>query len=530
MKYKILLIGPYKSGELRIGQYLSPPLGVHRIASYLKSRGLADVDVLDCDLEGEEKFLDLVSSNRYDIIGFSLLQQTLKNDVELMISARRMCSSLLVAGGQGAAFNANFLFENSSVDIVVKGFGEFAMEHIVGALAKENSESFLDIPGIFVRTADCFVDTGDAKPYTKEEFEHISLCTDFSSIPYERYWRFMESVYTEKHLKIMRNDGMLRTIRLVTSSHCPMKCRFCSSTNFLDHAAGCQRPLLLRPEGIIRMMRNAKESHPSATSFYICDDDFVQDKKRVLEFCSLVEQEAGFAGMAFFCLSRVDRVDGPVLAAMKRAGFRFIIYGVESFSKKVLRDMGKRISHPQPAILAKEAIESTISAGMTPLMNLIIFYPTANVQDIIETIEHSISLVGKGARLTVYPYIEFYAGSDIASDASFEHTTTEPEICGKAVLMPEFVLPKDPIVRALAAESTSRLSAMRESILKRHSWEGVVPHPLNGIALFMTVYSLLGMDCSRLELLADRIMEDAAFDNNAFERSPRVRGVGILGS
>ena len=38
---EILLIGSYNPDRIRTGQYLSPPLGIYRIASHLEKKALA---------------------------------------------------------------------------------------------------------------------------------------------------------------------------------------------------------------------------------------------------------------------------------------------------------------------------------------------------------------------------------------------------------------------------------------------------------------------------------------------------------
>ncbi|MBU0461334.1 MAG: cobalamin-dependent protein [Nanoarchaeota archaeon] len=513
----ILLVGPYKAGQLRIGQYLSPPIGIYRIKSYLEKNTPTKVDVIDCDLDGKARFLELLETKEYDIIGFSLLYQTLKNDLELMHLAKKKARNrpLLIAGGQGAVFSAEFLFKNACLDMIVKGFGEISLEAMILALQKgADMKQIMRIPGLSIRSGKKIVDTGLVPPYTQKQFEKISDSLDFSIIPYERYWDYMQTIYTDQHLRIMRNEGMLKTIRLASSSHCPMKCKFCSSTNFLDNATGCQKPLLLAPQSMLALLVAAKESHPAVTSFYFCDDDFLQDKKRVIELCRLIEADGHFKENSFFCLSRVDHVDDETLKAMKQAGFKFIIYGVESFSRKILEDMNKKITRSEPSSLINAVVTKTLLSGLTPLMNIILFYPTTTIQDIIDTIEQSVALIEKGARLTVYRYVEFYPGSEIAKEGSFELTETEFSISNRKISVPEFILPNNPLVKMLADKAIKLSEDIRESILARYAWNTAAPHPLQGISLFMATYSLLGKDYSRIETLANKIMEEAVTEKN----------------
>jgi len=82
-KKKVLLIGPHNPDTIRTGQYLSPPPGIHRIASYLERKGLATVDVADPTFKYQAT-LERLSSGRYDIIGHSVLHPTFEEDMRLI--------------------------------------------------------------------------------------------------------------------------------------------------------------------------------------------------------------------------------------------------------------------------------------------------------------------------------------------------------------------------------------------------------------------------------------------------------------
>lgn len=506
---KILLVSPFKNENLRIGQYLSPPFGLYRIASYLNKKFDINVEVFDPNILRINELYDLVKNKKFDIIGFSLLQPTLKNDIPLIHSINKTSpSSLLIAGGQGAVFNSHFLLNQVPLQIIAKGFGEFALEDIIKNFSKQGTliQRFGEIKGLIIKDDSKIYDTEPISPYTPELFREISLAFDFSKVPYEEYWAFMEQVYTKEHLKIMKNENMLHTIRIVTSSHCPMKCKFCSSTNFLDNATGCrQRVILLEPEDILEMMKKAMLSHKNIQAFYFCDDDFLQDKERTYKFCSLVEEDRGFKGIIFYCLSRPDRVDSELLKKMHAVGFRFIIYGVDSFSNKVLDDMNKHFSSSDKKTLIKEAVTKTLESGIIPLMNLILFYPTCLIQDIIETIESSLELIDKQARLTVYTYVEVYPGADILNeklDYIYESFNYE----NKKFKLPKLILPCSKDVRNLAENSIKLRDSLLPKILAKYNWNGVVPHPLYGLVLFLAIYQLLNLDTSKIENLIDKIM------------------------
>ncbi len=75
---------------------------------------------------------------------------------------------------------------------------------------------------------------------------------------------------------------------------------------------------------------------------YFDDDSMALDRERMLKICRLIVER----GLKFEWISqcRVDSMDEEVLRAMKRAGCRYIRFGVESGSPKMLKVMKKGIT------------------------------------------------------------------------------------------------------------------------------------------------------------------------------------------
>lgn len=506
---KILLISPYKNEPLRVGQYLAPPIGIYRIKSYLKKKIACDVDVYDPNLDSIEGLENLVAKKRYDIIGFSVLHPTLKNDMLLMDKLRLLSPGpLFVAGGQGAAFNHALLLKKPHIDLIIRGFGELPMLEISKRLSSKGSliERFGDIPGlIFLYDKKLFFTKSPLK-CSNDDFKEISMSFDFKDVLFEKYWEYMEQVYQEKDLFMMKNDGMLRTIRLMTSSHCPKGCSICSSTNFLNFEGKPVSPLMLDYEEILILIEKALEFHPQTTSIYFCDDDFIQDKKRVIGLCNKIQFSEKLKKINFSCLTRVDRLDDELLLSLKSANFKFIILGVESFSSKIIHDMNKSYKEQDYRKIAKQNISKMLDIGICPLMNLILFYPTSSIEDIKQTIEHSINLVEIGARLTVYSYVEAYSGSKIVDEMKGNVKYVPENINGETYEFPLIIEPEQKEVRVLAAKALELRKELLEFYKNKYRYGETVPHPLFGLSLFISVYKILGIDSTRIENLVDKIL------------------------
>ena len=513
MKSKVLLVGPFKDAGLRVGQFLSPPNGIYRIASFVRKKTGAVVDVVDCDLEGVQKLEEMVLKNNYALVGFSLLYPTLENDLRLMHKVKHLSpGSVLVAGGQGAVFLKELLFLNSPLDLIVHGFGEFPIVDILNAIehGAKLPEDFCNIQGLSIRTQNGIIDTPNKQSYSNQDFFEITSSFDYSAVPYERYWDYMESKYSPRELEVMKNDGLLYTIRIMTSSHCPVKCSFCSATNFLDDAVGRRQCALeMNVEDVITAVKESIKFHPAVNAFYFVDDNLLQNGERVEKLCRRLVSEFGEMKLNFFCLSRVDNIKPNILSLMKVAGFKLIIYGVESFSNKILKDMGKKVASSNPSKMAEKVVLQTLGAGITPLMNLILFYPTTTFEDIEETIEKSLPLIEKGARLTVFSFVEVYPGADILKESGLEFSFEKLEVDGSSFEVPRLIMPRDPKIKEFALSSLKKRDKIVAEISERYGYEKELPHPVFALSLFLAIYTLMGKPTKRIEHLIEVMMTEA---------------------
>ena len=492
-KKNVLLIGPYNPTQIRTGQYLAPPLGLYRISSYLEKKGLATVDVVDPTLN-YQKVIQKLKEKQYDVIGHSILHPTLEEDLRLVWKTHKIApSSLQLAGGQGASFNFKDILTKTPIKAVVRGFGEYPLEEIL-----KNYPEINNVKGLHLNQDGKIVSTNLLERMTLEEFQEISFDTDFSKIPYQEYWEFMGKQYDEQYIRTMKNEGTVKTIRLMVSSHCPFRCQHCSATNFLNDATGkSQKLLFLEPKEIISIMNQAKKFHPNTESFYFVDDNFLLlGKEKLFEFCELTSKLDKKYNLMF--LGRVDDIDRDILNEMKKANFKRIFYGVETFSDRLAKDIRKKkFGKEDYGVLAKKVLFETIDAGLIPQFSLMLFIPSSKQRDLETTIENSLDSMKKGAGITIFPYVEAYSGADIVNkghDMSYK----EFEIEGKSFRMSHLVLPDDKDIRILAEESL----VLKEELNKEKIFEkfkGKVPQPVDALNLFSAIYKLLGKSTSRIK-------------------------------
>ena len=342
------------------------------------------------------------------------------------------------------------------------------------------------------------ISTGIMKRMSLDEFRNISLHIDFNKIPYSKYWEFMEEQYNQEHVCAMNGEGMLKTVRLTLSNYCPMGCTHCSSTNFLEN----QKLLFLDPKEIIHIMKQATNAHPDTETFYFCDDNFfLLRKKKILEFCDLTKGLDKKYNLML--LGRVDEVDKETLFEMGKAGFKNHFYGIETFSNRLaLEDIQKIKSEKYDyADLARKMLHTTMDAGITAQISLMLFLPSSRQEDLETTIENTLDLMEVGAKVTIFPYVEAYSGAEIVNNHELSYK--EFQIENEHFKIPYLVLPDDKNIRILAEKSIELKKELNQS--KR--WEkfmGRIPQPVDSLNLFYSIYNLSGNSTKRIENMLEK--------------------------
>ena len=469
----VLLIGPY---DPNCGEYtfLSPPLGVWRLAGVLTAAGFhAEVFDPNCCAESPRHALERELLRRpWDLIGVSTTGMTLRFDLELAHLARRLAPrALLVAGGMEATFRPELMFELAPFDRIVLGEGEHPLLEIAQRLRVGASLS--DIPGTAERSGDGSVHRRHQRALSQIELREAIFSTPYEKMPFHSYWSRLERVYGTAALpsKAAREACLaeIRSVRLITLNYCPMACSFCSATNFLREAQGSVVPIArLNAEDCLRMIRRIVAAQPQVRTIIFQDDIFVFTKdQRVLPLCEAIiaAKRAGDlpSGLQFISTNRIDAMNAERLRAMRAAGFRVLGFGIENFSQQVLREFNKAqiYNHIDPTL------QCALDSGITPFLDLILTSPRSSVQDLGETLRQAHRWLSVGCEIGIYPYVVPFSGAALARDESLApHTTkTRQRVVGTNICWDQAskILPID----AEAREVILRIERNFESAMRR---------------------------------------------------------------
>jgi radical SAM superfamily enzyme YgiQ (UPF0313 family) len=447
------LIGPY---DPHCGEYtfLAPPLGVWRLAGYLRALGhTAEVFDPNCVDEQPEAALEAVlDRGAWDIVGVSTTAMTLRYDLSLAhLARRRSPNALLIAGGMEATFDPGRLFELAPIDLAILGEGEAPLEEIARRMAA--GEALEGIAGTAVPLKTGGVQRFDGRALSYQELRHTIALTPYADMPYEAYWRRLEHAYrvTGLYHKAEREARLaeIRSVRLITLNYCPMACSFCSSTNFLHAAQGSVASIArLTADDCIAMIEKIVAAQPNVRTVIFQDDIFAfTSDKRVLPLCEAIvsAKRAGTIpqDLQFISTNRIDAMTPERLAAMRRAGFRVLGFGIESFAKAMLEEFNKVQIHRH----IEPALTAALAEGLTPFLDLILCSPRARLADVAETIRAAYRWLLRGCEIGMYPYVVPFTGSKMATDPTLApFVTTKMQTIGGTDVswpQPEHILPID---------------------------------------------------------------------------------------
>lgn len=167
-----------------------------------------------------------------------------------------------------------------------------------------------------------------------------------------------------------------RVVSMITSRGCPYSCTFCASALIWG------RKLRFHSADRVAGEMNSLYKRYGFDAFEFNDDTFTIDRERTLELCRVIRRKR-LAEFSWMCYTRADRVDPALLTAMKRAGCRYVYYGCESGSQRILDLIKKGLTVEQN----REAIRLTRKAGMWVGVGIILGFPTETVEDTEKTIE-----------------------------------------------------------------------------------------------------------------------------------------------
>ena len=334
-KKNILLVTPTSDRMVGVTKWLSANLGIERLCGYLNKYGHYaegyDTNLFRCIEKGatlEEK----INEKEWDIIGFSVLDDTKALDISNMYIAKKLApNAVIIAGGAAAQFDYQTVLDKSPCNIIVIGEGEKPL------LQLANGEHLENIKGIIFKSAN--------EPLTPSEFLDASHALDYENIPYEDYWDYYLKLYKERGEEITPLiSSQIHTIRVFSRNYCPVGCKFCSSTNYL-RASPTDNTVIkvvdIVDEELIDLLKRIIKAHPRVETIYFTDDDFCLQQGKLISFLKLLIKEK--LPLTFISFARIVDLNEEIISLMSKAGFRSLNIGIESFQQEILEEFSKKL-------------------------------------------------------------------------------------------------------------------------------------------------------------------------------------------
>ncbi|MBU0605780.1 MAG: B12-binding domain-containing radical SAM protein [Candidatus Omnitrophica bacterium] len=346
-----------------------PPLGLAYIAAVLEKEGhrvrILDRDALlrknDMDFERVDAItIDEVKSLKADIVGISATTPNMSDVgyVSRHIKNAYSGAGLVLGGPHPSGEPILSLNDNPSVDMVVKGEGEFTLLDIARGLPQEK------IRGIYYRKSGGVCSTEPRDPIK-----------DIDELPMPARHLLDMKFYTRPSRFTSRNLN-LRTTSIFTARGCPYRCNFCAGPLVFSGKVRFHSP-----ERVIKEIEELISKY-GIEALYFAEDMFLSSRERAEELLGLFIEKGINKKIRWMAQAKASIITKELLGLMKDAGCVGIEYGFESGSQRVLDLMNKRLKIGE----SLKAAELARRARMRFQANIIVGYPGEQEEDFKKTI------------------------------------------------------------------------------------------------------------------------------------------------
>lgn len=300
------------------------PLWLIYAAAYAQKNGHA-IRFLDAPAKqlDEEQAFEIIRKESQERTLFVLDTSTpsIKSDVAFAenLKYRYPDSFIILVGTHPSACAEETLGYSDAVDAVAIGEYDCIINELANILDAGNE--LLEVRGLCYRYGKAYVRTAPIPPM--KNLDDLPFASQFiKEYLNEKDYFFAAATYP--------------SIQIFTGRGCPFRCNFCVYPQTMHGHAFRARSA----ENVVAEFKYIASNFPDVREVVIEDDTFTANKKRVLDICRLLVEKRLNKRLRWLCNARVD-LDLETMRAMKNAGCRLIIPGIESGSQQILDNIKK---------------------------------------------------------------------------------------------------------------------------------------------------------------------------------------------
>ena len=364
---KVLLISPpyertiYRESKVRAGIPANPPASLPTLAAPLLDAGHG-VQTLDLNVATEPVLAleETVRAYRPEYVGITFTTPLFDEMKAISEMVKQIDPNMVtLAGGPHASAMPEQTLQDSSLDMVVVGEGDFVLPKIVAGEAPER------LPGV------CYKHDG-----TVHRSSLNGYIRDLDVLPFPKWELYDMGRYRNPRLSSRRNP----VVSLESSRGCVYGCTFCNKSTF-------GRTFRVKsPERVVDEVEHMLRIGFQEVQFL--DDGFTTNLDRAKEICAEIMRR----GLRFpWCPRigvRVDRVDREVLRMMREAGCYRVNFGIESGNQEIIDGIKKGITLDQ----VRRAVRWANEVGLETFGYFMIGLPGETEENLQETIDFALSL------------------------------------------------------------------------------------------------------------------------------------------
>ena len=379
-------------GQNRQFQYFKDPTYIYPVvpaqaATLLKENGF-DVIWNDCIAQGWNygEFLSFIQAEKPDLIAFETKTPVVKQHWKIINDLKKLFAAghrlWIVLFGDHVTALPQESFGNSSVDFVLTGGDyDFLLLNLCNVLEKfklsvNRYPPYADLEsGIYYRENNQVRNTGE-----------FQLNHDINSLP------FIDRDLTKWQLYAYKNGNYRMTpgTYIMSGRDCYWgKCTFCSWPQLYP------RFRVRKPENVLDEISYITDNYP--VKEIMDDTGSITPGGWLKEFCSGMIERRLNKRVILDCNIRFGSVDYETYKLMRRAGFRFLLFGLESANQSTLDRVKKSLKVDTIIQSCRDARR----AGLYPHITIMFGYPWETYDEAKNTLKLGKWLLKKGYAYTM---------------------------------------------------------------------------------------------------------------------------------